>query len=201
MTWKPKDLRQIPTATGPLEIEVWSLAPHGNGNRLSDLAYLQHIRSGVAKVVSPTGRPEDSLQAGRYFAGLPKFADALTNLVAAELQDVQPDAILELPSTRDFNAPYTSAIQERFPTAVNLTGAISRCGQVKSGQSDSFDDILADTVGNSPLDLSNVKTLVIIDDVFGKGKTVGAAVSRLRELGLPADARVALAVPLVVVGV
>lgn len=192
--------RKIPAAGHDVEIELYSLAPHGTGVPVSALAYLQHARSGVAKALSPTGKPEDSPQAKLYFAGLDKFCDSLADQIVHGLGDAQPDAILELPSSRDFNAPYTAALRNRFPLVQDLTGALSRLGQVRSGETGSFDDVLEDTIASPNYDISKVRTIVIVDDVLGNGKTVGAAIVRLRERGLPADARILVATPLVIVG-
>lgn len=199
MTWKAEDSRTLHTAAGDVPLVVFSLAPHGPSVRPSDLGFLQHVRSGILAASSPTGQPEDAPSAVRYREGVRRFADALADHVAQGLAQDAPDLIIELPSSRDFNAPYTAAIKSRFPDAVDLTAAVRRVGNVRSGAGSSADAVLADTVIATDYNLSAVRTLVLIDDILDEGKTAGAVIARLREAGLPVRANISLAVPLVIV--
>jgi hypothetical protein len=176
---------------------VYSLAAHGASFAVSELAYLQYIRSGILKATSPTGRAEDAPVAICYLANVSRFASALADQVAVGLGGDVPDAIVELPSTCDFNKPYTTALVRRFPTAVNLSAHLSRLRNVKAGEGASFADVLADTIIDGSLSLHGIKSVLLIDDVLEGGKTSGAVITRLRERGLPTTSRIILAVPLV----
>lgn len=198
--WMPKEIRQVSTETGEIKVEVYSLAAFGGGHGASALTYLQNVRSGVAGVMSTNNSPESSPQGIGYYSGVQKFAEELAKRVADGLGAESPDAILELPSTLNFNAPYVTALLQRFPTTANLGGTIVRAHRVRSGETSSFADVLADTTASVGQDLSRIRILVMVDDIFAQGKTVGAAIVRLREAGLPVIARIVVATPLVVFG-
>ena len=197
MSWKSHSIRVVPLVTGSVELEVYSLAPHGNGFQVSDLGFLQHARSGLLVVMSPDGRPENAPIAKRYDANLKKFTRSLADIVEQGMAGRHPDAIVELPSTRNFNKPYTAEILTRFPAARDLTLIVDRHGNVKSGEDASFDEVLADTFIHGTDGLDTLKTVLLVDDILAEGKTAAAIVDRLREAGLSSKARIVLAVPLV----
>ena len=198
MDWKPTIRFAVPTGETTTEVDVVSLAPHGQGYGVSKLAYLQYVRSGMLKVMSPTGRAEDSPITHTYLANVKNYAMMLAAAVEEAIGDGVPDAVIETPSSRDLNQPYTRALLERFPQASDLSSHLCRLGKVKSGEGASAQEVLADTVSADVPQLGGVGTIIVVDDVLEAGKAAGAVIARLRESGLPDTARIILAVPLVV---
>lgn len=198
MTWNPRFRRQVPTGNQATDVHVVSLAPHGSAYPVSRLAYLQYVRSGMLKVFSTTGQAEDSTYSIQYLANVASYAACLASAVEQELGGEIVDAILEVPSSRDLNKPYTQAILSRYPNAVNLTKHLKRLGSVKSGEGASSAEVLADTIAMDLPPLENIHKLVIVDDVLGSGNAVGAVIARLQNSGLPDTCQICLAVPLVV---
>jgi len=197
MVWKPTIRFEVPTGETITDVDVVSLAPHGQGYVVSNLAYLQYVRSGILKVMSPTGRAEDSTITHTYQANVNTYAATLAAAVAKAMGDGVPDAVIETPSSRDLNQPYTQALLERFPEALDLSSHLHRLGKVKSGEGASAQEVLADTVAVGLPQLGGVGTIIVVDDVLEAGKSTGAVIARLRESGLPNTARIILAVPLV----
>jgi hypothetical protein len=197
MIWKPTIRFGIPTGDTTTEIDVVSLAPHGQGYGVSTLAYLQYVKSGMLRVVSPTGRAEDSPITHTYLANVSDYARRLAAEVEEALGDGIPDVVIETPSSRDLNQPYTRALLESFPQALDLSSHLRRLGKVKSGEGASVREVLTDIVASDVPWLEGVGTLIVVDDVLEAGKAVEAVIARLQECGLPATAGIILAVPLV----
>lgn len=196
MEWEPKSIRLVPTSNGSLEIVVYSLAPHGTGCRPTPLSYLQYIRNGMLKNFDPEGVVFSAVM--KYPLDADKFASKLATEVAQGLGQIHPDGIIELPSTQEFNGPYTAAMRTQFSGAIDLSSQVTRLHKVKSGDGVSFNDVLADTrfIGNDNLD--RLQTILLVDDIFEGGKTSGAVITRLIEAGLSSDTNFILAVPLVI---
>jgi hypothetical protein len=193
MSWKPYSTRVVPLVTGSVELAVYSLAPHGYGFPDAILSFLQYARE------LPDGRPENASRALEYANTQKYHTRKLADIVEQGMAGGHPDAIVELPSTRNFNKPYTAEIRRRFPDARNLPPIVGRHWKVRSAESASFEEVLADTFIISDNDgLDTLKTVLLVDDILGEGKTVAAIVARLREAGLSSTAHIVLAVPLVI---
>ena len=113
--WTPKSVRVVPLGKGSAKIDVYSLAPHGPGIRPSVLSYFQFARVGVLKAISRTGRDEDSPLGIEYANRVHEFTRSLADLVTTGMGGQEPDIVVELPSTRNYNKPYTAALSKRFP--------------------------------------------------------------------------------------
>lgn len=190
--------RLSPDGSACVAFEIYSLAPYGNNFPPTTLEFLQSVRSGALRAISPTGNPEDTLIGRTYQAMLQDFTLRLADVFESGSGLGPPDALIEVPSTRPYNRPYADEFRRRFSETLDLTPNVHRAGQFKSGEGASFQEVFTDTSVTGTPPLANIRSLLLIDDVLAEGKTVAAVVARLREAGLPEETRILVAVPLVV---
>ncbi len=136
----------------PVVITVWALDEGGKFSPLSRLI--------IAKRVPPSIEGEDEYRANE---GL--FSEALAGMV-----DEDFDAIVSPPSSRNYYLAFLDAMRRRFPGARDLNKPFCILGRLgKRGP-------------NTPYyltrkeDLSEVKSLLIVDDTLAKDARIGLAV-------------------------
>jgi hypothetical protein len=155
--------------------------------------YLQGVRSGSLAKISSTGDPEDTAAAKNYYAMLWKYKGQL----ASEVPEPPVTAIVSPPSRFPQHAePYRLAIRDRFRGVLDLTDRFCRSGNVHSGEDASFDDICAALTYRTENDEAIISSLLIVDDVFSRGRTAAAMVLKLRASGLAISSPVTVAFPL-----
>jgi adenine/guanine phosphoribosyltransferase-like PRPP-binding protein len=188
----------VPVESPQLPVSVYSLAVHG-GDSPSVLSYLQYVRS-----IKAGSSEWDRLLLKQIKAEYPKqkgkAAQLLADGIRSLLADEEPGAIVNIPSTRDLNCPYYSAIKERFRNAVDMSPFIKRHYKVKSGEGATFKEVFDDTYLEPCDSLAGIKNILLIDDVYASGNTAAAVLLRLREIGLPDTAQMVIAAPLLVKG-
>lgn len=185
---------RIPVDAPQLSVSVYSLSVHGEYPP-NALSYLQYVRS-----LSPDASKWKEYPFKEMKAEYPKQKEKTAQLLADYIQPVfserVPTAIIKIPSTRDLNCPYYSAIKERYRDAIDLTLYVKRHYKVKSGEGATFKEVFED-IYLEPCDcLAGIKNILLIDDVYASGNTVAAVFLRLREHGLPDTARMQVAAPL-----
>jgi len=186
----------IPGESPKLEVTVYSLAVHG-GYPPNALSYLQYVRS-----LSPDSPKWKDYPIKEMKAEYPKQKEKAAKLFADCIHPVFPErvptAIIKIPSTRDLNCPYYSAIKERYRDAIDLTFYVKRHYKVKSGEGATFKEVFDDTYLEPCDGLADIKNILLVDDVYASGNTAAAVLLRLREHGLPDTARMQVAAPLLV---
>ena len=148
--------------------------------RTSDVArptthYLHSVRRGGGYLLPG--------EADRYFAVLPKLAEALA--LAVEAGQNRYDAIVCPPSTRhDLILPYKAAILSRLPSAVDLSAAFERRPGTSAALAAGYSDVEAGlSIANTPGGLNGVTSILFIDDVFARGFTATAIERLLKSRG------------------
>ena len=159
--------------------------------------YLQGVRSGSLAKISSTGNPEDTATAKNYHAMLWKYKGQLVNEVLDPSVTAPVTAIVS-PPTRfpQHSEPYRLAIRDKLPGVIDLTDRFCRSGNVHSGEDASFDEICAALDYRAANDEVTISSLLIVDDVFSRGRTAAAMVFKLRAAGLPIISPVTIAFPL-----
>jgi len=198
LNWQRRLRRSIPLETPRFEVDIISLAPHGTGHPVSQLAYLQYVRSGILKALAAGSDPEEHDIAQDYHRNVNLFATKLADLVEGEAEHGAPEGMIMAPSTRSFNQPYFNALRRKFPNATDLTCCFERRGMVRSGLTRSFEDVLDDTLFHCDADLSGMGSILIVDDILESGKTVAALIARMEQRGLSASARKTVACALLI---
>ncbi len=179
----------IPVHDPTIAVKLVYLGDQGDGR---GLLYLQSVRSGVLKIQSRTGNPEDAPLAQLYRGFLPMLPGQLSSQVSG------PVAAIVCPPT-DFPEhaqPYKAELQRTFDDAVDLTSRFQRSGAVRSRDGVPFEAVLKELIYDSKGDEATFRTLLIVDDVFGRGVTAASITQHLRRAGLSADAAITVAVPL-----
>jgi len=138
------------------------------------LIYLHSVRRGKAT--------EDQRQ--QYENMRQTYANQLAATVAAAVPDA--DALITPPSSRDDVKPYRDAILKRLPKLIDLSEGVSREGKVKAAQNDTTLEQLINDFAYKPTGREKqIKSLVIVDETIGTGKTVATTLHHLRAAGLP----------------
>jgi hypothetical protein len=148
------------------------------------------MRSGTLKAVNPD--PEQTESARKYHRNKQHYFPMLARAVPGPV-----DAILSPPSSMSWQAePYRSALADRYPSAIDLSPAVSRHCGARSGSGAALEEVLA-CLSYAPSGREkDFRRLVIVDDTFATGTTAAALVTLLRDHGLPEACEVILACPL-----
>ena len=146
------------------------------------LHYLHSVRSGKATEGA----------AAEYENMKTTYANQLAALVGNEVPDA--DTLVVPPSSRDDTAPYGEAILQKQVLLQDLSGQFSRNGNVRAADNDTaLDQVIEEYVyapsGSEP----TTKSLLILDETVGSGKTAAAILHHLRAAGLPSDCKVTIA--------
>ncbi len=162
-----------------------TLPPYGHA-----LEYLQYVRQPERLKIIENATIHD--YGSEYLELLPELT---LDLIALVSEAVKPDAIAGVPSSRTLVKPYLEACRGRFIEAEDLTPRFTRHGTARATESRSFEEILDSIVYQGPR-LGHVHSVLIVDDLLASGSTVAAMITRLRNAGMPVDAKVSAAVPL-----
>ena len=128
-----------------------------------------------------------------YRVLVPKLQDALVQQI--ETSGLQFDAIVCPPSSGNDAQPYREAILRRWPVS-DFTDTFSRMGQIKAQKIETtVDDLVEREFIHAPNGLEpSIKSILIVDEAIATGKSAAALIELLRRAGMPADARVSIAV-------
>lgn len=137
----------------------------------------------------------ESTFAIEHRAMLPRRAALLAAAVSGPV-----DAILSPPSDfPDQAEPFRRKLSETFVSAVDLTSYLKRADDAKRAATGAGVEEVTNGLTYSGRELHDVGSLLVVDDTFKGGTTIGAVVSLLRRHGLRHDAEIILACPLWVV--
>ena len=169
-----------------------------------DAGPYQHFQSARRCVADSLSRPfseaqlaclkavEEGTSAIEHRAMLPRRAAVLAKAVSGPF-----DAVLSPPSDFPEQAdPFRKKMLETFGNAIDLTPFMKRDDDAKKAASDASIDEVTAGLTFTGQDLDEIGSLLVVDDTFKDGKTIGAVVSVLRRHGLKHDARIVLACPL-----
>jgi glutamine phosphoribosylpyrophosphate amidotransferase len=150
---------------------------------IGDLIYLQSIRSGILKPGSLVIPAHETMVTFKYSIQL-----------RTETQLDSVDAVASPPSTRTDAAPY----REKFAgiASIDITERFSRRAPFKAGTSNDLDEVRASMSYASAGDESNLRSILIVDDILASGRTVSGMVSHLREAGASYLNEIYVAAPL-----
>ena len=162
--------------------------------RGNSLKYIQQVRRAGGAAV------EGTFLEDHYQENVATFARALAEEVASS-SELQPFDALIVPPTNhpELVQPYADAIRARLHSIPDLTGILDRdADPTKSAAlADGFQAVRNNLwLKDSGADLSAVRRLLIIDDVYGQGFTSSAICDIFATAGALTDG-VVLACPLV----
>lgn len=155
-----------------------------------DLQFLHRLRD--PKWINQFPDWATSHDAANYYATLPDAMRALR----AVLDGHAFDLVASPPSRRHDAAPYLASIKMRNHNATDLSSSFHRVKDVRAGlvaNPLAVIPSIALTYGES---LKGFRNVLIVDDVYASGATSAAMVFRMEERGLPVDALVSIAAPL-----
>lgn len=158
-------------------------------NECGDLHFLQSVRRSN---LSPTHPWRTS-----YPISLSTYKTQLANLVASEVPNVT--AVVSPPSRSNHAKPYREALLGVFHDAKDLTAYFRLISDVHAGdEGTSLEAICSALVYTRNGDEPSISSLVIVDDVFNRGRTATSLVKHLRDAGMPLGASITVAAPLIV---
>lgn len=124
--------------------------------------------------------------------------DYASRLVSFAAHFSEPmDVLVSPPSTRpELIVPYRQALSKKFPDAIDRTEAFTSDGSVSSTHGASYEELLA-SISYKPFgDESKLNSIVIVNDVLARGRTVAAIIHRLKEAELSPTCSITIACPL-----
>ncbi|OHA09332.1 MAG: hypothetical protein A3A44_03450 [Candidatus Sungbacteria bacterium RIFCSPLOWO2_01_FULL_60_25] len=190
--WDQVQTVAIPDGQPLVTVNVYSLSPHG-GPTPSGLSYIQWVR--CPSILRSISESQERDVEAEYFNDLPGYVWAFSELLP---QHLSPEAITVAPSRRLLAAPYMEVAAQRFPGARDLSIYVHKIGETSAAESQSFDEVLESIRYTGPRQ-DGLQSLLIVDDMLASGRTAAAMVSRLRALGMPSGAAIAVAVALRVI--
>lgn len=108
------------------------------------------------------------------------------------------DVVIAAPSSHPYSERYKNGLIAK-KNLRDISDRISRAGKQSASTSSSFEELQGEYHYTPGGDEGNFSSILIIDDVFGKGNTVLHIIRLLQKLGVPADAKFTVAVPLLAV--
>jgi len=166
-----------------------------NLSQSGGLYYLQGLRSKVLEGIF--GDSEKNPYADLYRMELQKYVKELCD--SLDVQSIE--AIVCPPSSKPYlQRPYLEAIKNANNSIIDLTGSIKRKKNISAGKGIDLNSYIDGLYIEKPEKLNSIRSLLVVDDVLGRGKTVAALVSFLRNNGLPNDGRVEVMCPLWITG-
>lgn len=188
MPSKPIDL---PLLRGPKPATLYYLAHTKAAEPVRyNLQFLHRVRDRRWLAQLPDWATGD--EAVAYYEQLPTAAAAL----AAELGDLPVDLVAAAPSRRRDAEPYLAAIKRRRRDAHDVSRSVHRVGNVSAGETTEPTRFVAHVALTYATRFDQFRDVLIVDDVYSAGTTAAALLFRMEQLGLPTDARVSVAAPL-----
>ena len=176
----------IPAFTG---IRIAYLCKRIKDGDCGGFSYLQGIRRTLKLICDD---PENSFAAQGYRVNLPSYVKRLTQLLVSSV-----DAVVSPPSRYpEQAAPYREAAKAKFSIALDLTDAFSRSKLVLASEGAELSEIIQGLCYVSNGVESAISSLLIVEDVFSRGRTSAALLVHLRSAGLPPSCEVQVACPL-----
>lgn len=158
-------------------------------NVAHDLQFLHRVRDPKWTALWPDWATSD--EAVSYYQQIPAAANALLD----EIGRITVDLVVAAPSRRRDVEPYLAFVKQRFPDAMDLSRYVHRVRPHSAGAQPGpagFVGSIALSCGS----LHRFRHVLIVDDVFASGTTASAMTTRFEQLGLPPDAAVRVAAPL-----
>lgn len=104
------------------------------------------------------------------------------------------DAIAKPRSDHDDAEPYRQAVLVGR-SVIDLTNNFTRLGKKKAADSSTtLDDMMSEIVYARHGSEGSLQSILIVDDSIASGKTAAAMIAKLRNEGLPLDAKIVIAV-------
>ena len=153
------------------------------------LYYLQGIRSGTLKIMSPD--PEQSDYAVEYHKNCEGFAEDLSSELKNDF-----DLILSPPSRFDYAEIYRNSIVRKNPSVINITKCFSRDNKVLSGSGIDVNSLIESIDFNYNNDLSIFTNAIIVDDIVSTKTTLTGIIQILENYGFDTNSRISAACPL-----
>jgi hypothetical protein len=166
----------------PTGEEIDTINVVGHGGRVSQ--YYNGIRRGWIS--------EDSYIAEDYRQLLPKLVSSI--VAEIEKADIEFDVIVVPRSSRQDTDPFKLSVMARWSKARDLSPSFNRRGVTKSADPGDVSDTVKEFIYSPDGKEKDIKSLLIIDESVGEGKTAAAILEHLRVAGLRRDAKVTLAV-------
>lgn len=157
---------------------------------IHDLQFLHRVRD--PKWIAQYPDWATSEEAVSYYTQLPNAARSLADAIPS----IEIDIILAAPSRRRDAEPFLAWIKRRFPNAKDLTKCVHRVRDISAGEHPGAIQFIANIALTYGASLSEARHVLIVDDVFSSGTTASAITFRLEQLGLPPNATIAIAAPL-----
>lgn len=170
------------------QIEALWLDEYRDFRSQSSLIYLQRVRS--AGLAPSPGQLDAARQA--FEKDLPTHLAAFRD----RLSTLEWDLLIEAPSSRPHAGQFASAARSSRPAAPNIL--IQKSGNKSATRGATSSELAEVFTVNATGPLDSFKQVLIVDDVLASGATVAAIIAALRERGLSAEAKVTLAVALLV---
>lgn len=121
------------------------------------------------------------------------FAAMLAKEIAQEIPEL--DAILVPKSSRDDVQPYLAKVLELKPGLQILSPRMTRKNKVKAISATSFASVIREFEYQPDGAEGSIKSLLILDDIVGTGRTSLAMLYHLCKAGLAKDCQVTIATP------
>src|ERR1700694_184128 len=101
-----------------------------------------------------------------------------------------------VPSSRNDVQPFLDSFRTLFPTAQDWTSVFKKDSSFRAASGAGYAAALAAIRLVEPVIVTDVRTLLVVDDSLATVVSAAAVVGKLRESGLPADTHLLLATPL-----
>lgn len=166
--------------------ELIYISRHGYGvPGTSELALFHRVRQFPSRDWSQTTQDYET----RVLPlAIPMFVNALTGR--------KFDVVLRPPSTRDDAVPYQRAVTEALRIPRDWSKDFTRIVDVRAGCTRSCDALYSALSFVAPAEISEVESVLMVDESFTYGTTACAVWRRLLEAGLPSACNFTVAAPL-----
>lgn len=149
---------------------------------LGDMIYLQSVRSGKLDHTSLVAQSYKSM--AKIYAR--QLARAVVNI------ELRFDAVVVPPSKRSGVDVYRNAVVERLGVR-DMTNGFSRKGMASAATASSVSEMIEEFDYVAFDGESEIKSLLIVDELVASGKTYAAVLHHLREAGLTRDCKITVA--------
>ena len=182
----PTETVSITIGGEPRSVELIYISKHGHGTAgTSALAYLHQVRQFPSM--------DWNEKAEHYQTHvLPR---AISLFVGA-LEGRRFDVVLRPPSTRDDALPYLKSVAEALRIPRDWSAALTRNEDVRAARTGSCDAVYGALAFAVPGYISEVRSLLMVDESFTHGTTACAVWRRLLDAGLSSSCEFTIAAPL-----